>query len=902
MKFVKNILIVLILSGSLQGYAQVFNDSIRVATRPAKSKNAIMLRWLPNNYSLLEKGAKYGYKIKRKTIRRNGQTVSPDVTGNITEFTVPASMPVGVTLPETWKPYLLSGFQKEYFNPDSLFEKKNGVIIRRKYNLTDSLNKYHNNGTLPLAVDSLALRKYVLPTQYGLPIYQDSIYHVLIANTFYGSYTSDSTGVRIVKDSSITNLAQAERDQKFDMLVLAADMKFSAAKLAGLGYTDVTALETEQYIYEITPLKSDGTEETNVLKGTIKVSYNNYSDGGIYYYDLPKPMKPKVILADKSMDVRWKDNRNNFTAYSVEKATDSTGTKTRLNKLLLVNLTAIDSLYFVDRDTTKNKTQLKSGFTYYYRVIGKSPFDEESVSGFIGAKYTEKAQYIPRITESGPITSVKNNYRIKWEFKPPIIGYTNMRFVDNKYLDASGTEQTRRDTLYDEVLDTAKIAVTRYSIRKASKDTAHVEFASVGPTVDTLRFADIKKATYVVVVAISPTHGEIYSQSVLLSPKDDTPPNKPITLTAEVIRNTTNKKQLVKVKWKRNEKVYPEDSDVSGYKIFKANRLSKSGKIEEPSLISDTLHTWKRDADSLSVYMIDTLAENALSLNPRIYYKIQAFDKRFNHSLFSDSIVVKNPNRAKPSQPVFKSYNIIKDGVNLIWVKSNDDSLNTTVHKLIRLDEPFNTTNFSPLVTNDFKLPSDTVYLDKTVLGDTRYAYYLMAITADADTILSPPLILDIPGAILDKALSSTNFDFKVSASRLNGQNELKWSLTGQSVTEYQLYRSANSNPVSSWKTVTGSDVSVNDREVQGNMLYKYSIRAVFADGSMSSWKNVEVLFPDECSTTLKILRKDSLSGDKTDEACEEIELKPGFDSGQKVNNQINRKVYITNLEGQPKK
>ncbi|MFC0183654.1 hypothetical protein ACFFJX_14270 [Pseudarcicella hirudinis] len=270
--------------------------------------------------------------------------------------------------------------------------------------------------------------------------------------------------------------------------------------------------------------------------------------------------------------------------------------------------------------------------------------------------------------------------------------------------------------------------------------------------------------------------------------------------------------------------------------------------------------------------------------------------------LFSLTVLLLNPNRAKPSQPVFKSYNIIKDGVNLIWVKSNDDSLNTTVHKLIRLDEPFNTTNFSPLVANDFKLPSDTVYLDKTVLGDTRYAYYLMAITADADTILSPPLILDIPGAILDKALSSTNFDFKVSASRLNGQNELKWSLTGQSVTEYQLYRSANSNPVSSWKTVTGSDVSVNDREVQGNMLYKYSIRAVFTDGSMSSWKNVEVLFPDECSTTLKILRKDSLSGDKTDEACEEIELKPGFDSGQKVNNQINRKVYITNLEGQPKK
>ncbi len=809
-------------------FGQTKPTKLRILGRALQS-NAILLRWSPDSSALWTLGNAYGYKLTRTTVKRNGLMLST---------------------PENKKTYNI----------------KISTEADWKAKVLDPNDNTKTN---------------------------DSTYHIMMAGVLFGEVDYSDTAstaiankVRIVNDPKITNVAQESLEEKYDMAMLTADLKFSVAKMAALGLSDLTTLNNEVYRYKI---EIDAPQSELTTKN-ITVSADSIDIGAIDYFVYPKLPKLTPKLNYRSIELKWQiknKNRNYsleqyYVGYSILKTSNKTLPLTQyqtLNKQLLVSVTDGDTIRmnYIDSDST-----LKTGQKKYYLLKGKSIFDEEVVTldSLTEVIYTEKANYFPRIVSLNSNSTV-GNYTVKWEFLPPVVGY-NIASISNG------------DTLYNNIRDTLKIPVSQYIIKKSNTfDGVFTNLITVSGTLDSASITQINKTSYIKVVAVSPTYGEIESVPILVQPKDDVPPQKPIVQNAIITKDNLTSKQIVKVTWKRNDKIYSSDGDIAGYRVFKANRLNISGKIEEPSQITDMIHVWKYNSDSLTVSYIDTLDVKALSLNPKVYYKIQAFDKRDNHSILSDSIVITNPNKAKPSAPIFKSYQITKDGIKLTWIRSNDNTT-PTKHILVRLETPFQSIKVSPLNGLTFNLPKDSVYTDKTVYGDTQYAYFICAIE-DADTVLSNPLIVDVPGSILE---SSVQLDLKVNASRINNRIELKWTVTNEKrMSQFEIYRGVGSNQTSSWKIVNGDDLFTYDQDPKANIQYKYSIRGIFEDGTVTKWQSIQLIFPAACEKDVIIVRKSAILTNTFDEACEEIELKPGFDTGNTATNQ--KKEYKTKLSGQ---
>jgi uncharacterized protein len=806
----------------------------------ALQTNGILLRWSPDTSKLWKLGNQYGYTLTRTTIKRNGVTLG--VPENKQTY------PINIASEIAWKAIVL-----------------------------DPLD----------------------PTKMT-----DSVHHAMMAGVIFGDVDySDTTSeasnnkVRMIKDPNITNPSQEELEQKYDMAMLTADMKYSVAKMAALGYSDLTTLNNEVYRYKITSnvpvaiLSSQG----------ITAKADSIDIGATDYYVYPKLPKLKATVKSKSIELNWQiknTGRNvnlerHYVAYSIlgsKVAGSPVSAYKTLNKQLLVSITDGDTIpmNYIDSDTS-----LKVGNKRYYLLKGKSLFDEETVTldSLSEVTYTEKTSYFPKIIKAARSGSTEGNYVVKWEFLPPIVDSKIDKITNIVINDTI----VGKDTTYTEIRDAVTIPVSQYIVKRSNTyNGVYTNAMIVNGTVDSVIVTQIKRSTYFKVVVVSPTYGTIESTPILVQPKDDTPPQKPITVNGVVNKDNIKKLQLAKITWKRNEKAYPEDADIAGYRVFRANRLTDKGLIEEPSQITDSIHVWKPNSDSLTISFVDTLEANALSLNPKIYYIVQAFDKRYNHSIFSDSVVISNPNKAKPSQPLFKSFQVTKEGINLTWIRSNDNTT-PTKHILVRLEEPFELqSTINPLDNKYFNTEADTIYLDKKVSGETTYAYYVCAIV-DEDTVLSNPLIIDVPGSVIDQVV---NLTFSLGASRINNQVELKWTInSNKTVSNYEIYKGVGNNQVTSWKVMDGYDLATNDLDPIANYLYRYSIRALFTDGTSSPWQNAQIVFPDVCVEDAIIIRKASLEADTIDEACEMIELKPGFDSKKK--NTTDKKQYKTKLPGQ---
>ncbi len=812
---------------------------IRIVGR-ALQTSGILLRWSPDTSKLWKLGNQYGYTLTRTTIKRNGVTLG--VPENKQTYTI------AVADSNAWKAIVLN----------------------------------------PLD-----------PTKMT-----DSVHHAMMAGVIFGDVDySDTTSeasnnkVRMVKDPNITNPSQEELEQKYDMAMLTADMKYSVAKMAALGYSDLTTLNNEVYRYKVVsnvPIAVLNSQGITARADSIDI-------GATDYYVYPKLPKLRATVKSKSIELNWQiknTGRNvnlerHYVAYSVlgsKVANTPLNLYKTLNKQLLVSITDGDTIpmNYIDSDTS-----LKVGNKRYYLLKGKSLFDEETVTldSLSEVTYTEKTSYFPKIIKAARSGSTEGNYVVKWEFLPPVID-AKIDKITNVYVNDT---LVGKDTTYIETRDALTIPVSQYIVKKSNTyNGTYTNVTTVGGTIDSVIVTQVKRSTYFKVVVVSPTYGTIESTPILVQPKDDTPPQKPITVNGVVNKDNIKKLQLAKITWKRNEKAYPDDADIAGYRVFRANRLTDKGVIEEPSQITDSIHVWKPNSDSLTVSFVDTLEANALSLNPKIYYIVQAFDKRYNHSIFSDSIVISNPNKAKPSQPLFKSFQVTKEGINLTWIRSNDNTT-PTKHILVRLEEPFELQSMiSPLDNKFFNTNADTTYLDKKVSGETTYAYYVCAIE-DADTVLSNPLIIDVPGSVIDQVV---NLTFSLGASRINNQVELKWAINStKTVSNYEIYKGVGNNQVTSWKVMDGYELATNDFDPIANNLYRYSIRAWFTDGTSSPWQNAQIVFPEACVEDAIIIRKASIDTDTIDEACEMIELKPGFDSKKK--NTTEKKQYKTKLPGQ---
>src|SRR5258708_38915675 len=112
---------------------------------------------------------------------------------------------------------------------------------------------------------------------------------------------------------------------------------------------------------------------------------------------------------------------------------------------------------------------------------------------------------------------------------------------------------------------------------------------------------------------------------------------------------------ISKLSWTSNR-----ETDLLGYRVYRSNFLSAEFSQINPSTLS------------LASYS-DTV--NIKTLSTKVFYKLAAFDKRLNRSLFSQVVEVELPDVIPPMPPSIKEIRPDSKGIFIAWNPSSSDDV-----------------------------------------------------------------------------------------------------------------------------------------------------------------------------------------------------------------------------------
>ncbi len=320
-------------------------------------------------------------------------------------------------------------------------------------------------------------------------------------------------------------------------------------------------------------------------------------------------------------------------------------------------------------------------------------------------------------------------------------------------------------------------------------------------------------SNYFIVSAVDKYDFKMSSFPLLVQPVDSTPPAIPTGLVG-----TVNDSGKVILKWNANT-----DKDIMGYNVFKSNT-----KKEEMSLMNKEPLIALEFEDSVNLKMA----------NSNVYYTIVALDKRYNQSKPCEIIELSKPDKIAPTSPSFTKFKIEEGKVNLEWANSNSDDV--AFHRIYKKTLPDTSKEERWELVKEFKGSDSTTYSDMNVTPLTKIAYTIIAIDKSKnESTPTMPLTVEIPKD--KKAKVAVNLS--AEPDRKTQKITVAWKYEEQGVVEYQLYKTQGKIPFTLWKVVDTRNSSIVDNNVSASNLYKYAIRAVFKDGTMSNWKEVKVEF-----------------------------------------------------------
>lgn len=269
---------------------------------------------------------------------------------------------------------------------------------------------------------------------------------------------------------------------------------------------------------------------------------------------------------------------------------------------------------------------------------------------------------------------------------------------------------------------------------------------------------------------------------------DSLPPSKPHGLKGCI--DTSGNVQL---SWNSNA-----DPDLVGYRVFRSNFRNHEYSQITSSPVSDSIFH-----DFLN---INTLTDS-------VYYKIQATDKRFNNSGFSNITAICKPDRIPPVAPVFRKIENSKAGIILTWNKSSSKDVVTQL--LFRKKLTDSLWYLISEVNKNIELFKDTI-LDSEI-----YNYTLVAVDdVGYESIPAKPII----GQRLVESDRKEIKKVYVVADREKGRIIVNW-LNDRLAKNYIIYRSENNEPLSWYATVRGSVNRFYDENVVIGNSYRYGIK-----------------------------------------------------------------------------
>ena len=487
-----------------------------------------------------------------------------------------------VDQPAAWKRANTYGYIIERFTI-----ARNGVLI----------NPTEKNVLTPSPITPLPL------TQWQT-IVTSNDHAAILAQALYG----ESFKVEGSEEGALLQIINKSRelDQRFSFALFAADMNFEAAKMAGLGYVDTNINNNEKYFYKISTAIPENLGKVDL--GSIVVDPKKETL-------LPAPIDLFVVEGDKNIMLSWEYElfKKVYTSYFVERSENGTDF-TRLGDTPLVNLNdkpgaPAKRMYYVDTLSQNNKT-------YYYRVIGRSPFGVEGKpSEMISGQGKPTLAYNAHIKNYN--LKEDGSVELSWDF--PKEGESLI----------SGFDLNRSDK---------------------AKGPYEVVVADIPSNKRNLAYNQLKASNYFTITAKGTANNSKTSLPVFVQPIDSIPPKVPVGLKG--IIDTTG---VTKISWIPNT-----ENDLLGYRVFRGNR--KGEELVQLTSSPVEINTF-----------VDTV--QVASLNSKVYYSIVAVDRRFNMSDYSEILEVEKPDIVPPTSPIFSSYKVQNDTVKLGWVYSSSDDV-----------------------------------------------------------------------------------------------------------------------------------------------------------------------------------------------------------------------------------
>lgn len=281
---------------------------------------------------------------------------------------------------------------------------------------------------------------------------------------------------------------------------------------------------------------------------------------------------------------------------------------------------------------------------------------------------------------------------------------------------------------------------------------------------------------------------------------DSIPPAAPQGLKVKI--DTTG---VARLTWTANV-----EKDLRGYHVYRSHFSTA-----EFSQVNKQMLNTPEFADSLTVK----------ALNKKIYYRIAAFDKRINRSLYSQVVEAELPDVVPPQPPQIIEINPQSNGLFLKWNKSSSDDV--VSYRLER--KPQDSLGWK--IIKSFAENDSTKFTDLKISKSKTYQYRLIAL--DKSGHHSQPSNL-VSGKALLSSLRPAIKNLTAKADRENKTITLQWKYDEKGVSKYQIYRAAGDEPMTLYRTVSGETFGFADSGVRMNTIYKYRVKCVFQDGEQS--------------------------------------------------------------------
>jgi uncharacterized protein len=494
----------------------------------------------------------------------------------------------------------------------------------------------------------------------------------------------------------------------------------------------------------------------------------------------PKLDEAYGLFGNLVVNLAWNHQQvaTHYSAYHIEKSTDSIHWQ-RLTKLPMAasessdpQIQRQDNLQMLYYNDTLKDNKTK----YWYRIVGVTPFgDEINNSIVISGTGKDVLPYTPSIRD---VEMTKGMVTINWEFD---------RLGDSLI---SGFELS-----YAGVIDSP------FQNMMQVKD----------PNARSMVY-DIKdQAGYYKVTALSLSGDSRTSFPYLIQPEDSIPPAVPRGLSGLV--DSTG---FVMLKWNSNK-----ERDFEGYRVYKKLLGKEDLVLMNDSLIRDTLFF-----DRVSMKQV----------NAKVYYAVRAYDKRFNPSNYSDTLMLTKPDLIPPTAPVFKDYEVQEGKVRLNWVTCGDPDMLHTI--LLRKDLTAYASQWDTLQ----KFKKDTTvyqqFFDQKIKPNTNYAYTLLAMDVNKNVSFpANPITLLTAKESVKQAFRFTNSE----VDRDKRVIRIAWEALVKDFAEIQLYKGDEKTPISLYKIFYNGENQFDDLELKVNTKYKYALKAVMKDGSFSQLTYKEI-------------------------------------------------------------